>query len=156
MLGGGALGDRTGAIDIVAHLKDKYPHHGREGHESTGGGGSDGAVHTVQADVDQPDLLGAALVRMIHVHADWAPNGIKVLTALVDTGESSTYSVTYEIRATTTGSGTTIAIVATSASLKAETSVIIEAIVPVGSYIYAVLPATDVNKVGLEINFTII
>lgn len=148
--------ERTGAIDLVAHIKDKYPHHGREGHEGSGGGGSDGVVHSVQGAADQPDVLGTSLVRLIHVGSNWAPNGIKVINVLVDTGEASTYSVTFQIRSDTVTVTDTIATVATSASLKAETDVIENAIVPVDSYIYASLPATDVNQVGVEADFTII
>jgi len=143
--------ERIEVVDWQAHKKDPSAHHRADFQTISGGG-----AHTVQADVDQPDLLGTALVRMIHAHADWAPSGIKILTVKIDTGESSTYSVTFEIRATPTATGTTIATVATSASLEAETAILTNDVVPVGSYIYASLPATDVNKLGLEVNYTII
>lgn len=139
-------------LDILAHVKDPSAHH-RADFQTAGGGGG---THTVQVDVDQPDLLGTALVRMIHAHADWAPNGLEVVTVKIDTTESSTYSVTFQIRSTPTGSGTTIATVATSASEEAETSILTNSVVGPGDYIYAVLPATDVAKLGLEVNFNII
>ena len=148
--------DRTGVIDWPAHKADPSAHHPAHSQVTTSNGGGGTGVHTVQADVDQPDLLGTQLVRLLHVHEDWAPNGVKVITALVDTGEVSTYSVTYQIRSDPVTVTDTIVVVATAASLKEETSIIINAVVPVDSYIYGLLPATDVNKVGLEINFTII
>lgn len=147
--------DRPGVVDWPAHKADPSAHHPADS-QITSTTVSSGDVHTVQGDIDQPDILGTALVRMLHVHADWAPNGVRVLTALVDTGEASTYSVTYQIRSDPVTVTDTIATVATSASLKAETSVIENAAVPVDSYIYAALPGTDVNKVGLEINYIII
>lgn len=141
------------AIDLYSHIKDPSAHH-KADYRSLGGSGQ---TKSVQADIDQPDLLGTALVRMLHAHSDWAPNGLKLLTVKIDTGESSTYSVTFQVRTDPTdGSPTTIATVATSASLEAETSVLTNDIVGVGDYIYASLPATDVNKLGLEVNFTII
>ena len=139
-------------VDWQAHKKDPSAHHRADYQTTSGGEGP----HTVQTYVDEPDLLGTLSVRMLHVHADWAPNGIKVLTALVDTGELSTYSVTYQIRSDTVTVTDIIATVATAASLKAETSVIVNAVVPVDSYIFAVLPATDVNNLGLEVNYNII
>ena len=145
--------ERIQVTDWYAHKADPSAHH-KADYRSLGGSGG---VKTVQIDVDQPDLLGTALVRMIHAHSDWAPNGLQIQTVKIDTGESSTYSVTFQIRSTTTdATPTTIATVATSASLEAETSVLTNSVVGVGDYIYASLPATDINKLGLEINFTII
>lgn len=139
-------------IDIVAHKKDPFAHHNSH-HASSGG---IGGTWTVQAHIDQPDLLGTAEIRIIHAHERWAPQGIKILDVKIDTGESSTYSVTYEFRSTTTGSGTTIATVATSASLEAETSVLTNDTLGVGDYLFATLPATDVNWLGIEVNFEVI
>jgi len=145
--------NRPDAVDWLAHKKDPSAHH-RADFQTTGGSGK---TKTVQADVDQPDLLGTALVRLIHAHSDWAPNGLQLLTVKIDTGESSTYSVTFQIRTDPTdASPVTVATVATAASLEAETSVLTNDIVAVGSYVYATLPATDVNKLGLEVNFDII
>ena len=140
------------AVDLYSHIKDPSAHH-KADYRTFGGGDR---PWTVQADIDQPDLLGTALVRMLHAHSDWAPNGLTVLTVKIDTGESSTYSVTFQVRTDPTASPTTIATVATSASLEAETSVLTNNVVRVGDYIYASLPATDINKLGLEVNFTII
>jgi hypothetical protein len=145
--------DRIGVVDWQAHKADPSAHH-KADYRSGGGGGK---TKPVQATIDQPDLLAVRFLRLLHVHADWAPNGIKLLTVKIDTGESSTYSVTFQIRTTTTdASPVTIATVATSASLEAETSVLTNAIVDAGSYVYAILPATDLNQLGLEFNFDII
>ena len=145
--------ERLQVVDWHAHKADPSAHH-KADYRSRGGSGG---VKTVQVDVDQPDLLGTALVRMIHAHSDFAPNGLNIITVKIDTGESSTYSVTFQIRSDPTdASPTTIATVATAASLEAETSVLTNSVVGVGDYIYASLPATDVGKLGLEVNFTII
>ena len=145
--------DRIEVTDWDAHRRDPSAHHNADFRTSGGGG----KPWTVQFDIDQPDLLGTALVRIIRASSNWAPNGLKILNVLIDTGESSTYSVTYQIRTTTTdASPSTIATVATSASLLAETGVLTNDVVPVNGYIYAVLPATDVNKLGLEVDFDII
>ena len=139
--------DRGSTFDGESHAEDVNAHRP--------GGGSPG-VHTVQAAINQPDLLGTAEVRLIHAHADWAPNGLTLITVKIDTGESSTYSVDFEIRTEPTdGSPTAVATVATSASTEAETSSLTNADVSVGDYVYATLPATDVNQLGLEVNFTI-
>lgn len=138
--------DRRTVFEEEAHVDDKV------GHQVVATTG----VHTVQADVDQPDLLGTALVRLIHAHADWAPDGLTLLTCKIDTGENSTYSVDFQIRNTPTdGAPTAVATVATAGSEEAETSSLTNADVGVGDYVYAVLPVTDVNKLGLEVNFTI-
>lgn len=144
---------RRDAIDLQAHKKDPFAHHNSHFGSSGGTGGTDFAQMTI----DQPDILAESFVRILHVHADWAPQGIEVKTVLLDTGESSTYEVTYQIRTTTTdASPTTIATIATSASLLAETSVLENSVVGVGEYIYAILPATDLNQLGLEVNYQII
>ena len=142
------MGETT--TDWIAHKKDPSAHHNSHFGVTTN---TSGNTITVQAAIDQPDSLGTAEVRLIHAHSDWAPGGLKVVTVKIDTGESSTYSVTFEVRATPTASGTTIATVATSASTEAETSVLTNDAVGVGEYIYATLPATDVNNLGLEVNF---
>ncbi len=98
--------ERIQVLDIHAHVKDPSAHH-RADYQTQGGSG--GGTKTVQMDTDQPDLLGTALVRMIHAHADWAPNGLEVVTVKIDTTVASTYAVTYQIRSTPSGSGTTIA-----------------------------------------------
>lgn len=144
--------ERRQAIDLDAHKRDPFAHHNSHFASSGGVGG----VETVQVAVDRPDLLGTAEVRMIHAHADWAGNGLTVKTVKIDTGESSTYSVTFEVRTEPTdGSPITIATVATSTSTEAETDVLTNVVVNVGNYIYATLPATDVNNLGLEVNFTV-
>lgn len=139
------------AIDWVAHKKDPFAHH--NSHWGLDTVASAGNTMTCQIPVDQPDLLGTAEVRMIHANSDFSPNGIRVLNVHVDTGELSTYSVTFEIRATPTASGTTIATVATAAGTEADESVLTNDIVGVDEYVYATLPATDVNNIGLEFNF---
>lgn len=145
--------DPIQAVDWQAHRKDPSAHH-KADYRTAGGSGK---TTFIQATIDQPDTLDETFLRFLHVHAGWAPNGIKILTVKIDTGESSTYSVTYQIRTTTTdASPVTIATVATSASLEAETSVLINDVVVAGSYIYAILPATDINQLGLEVNFDII
>jgi len=145
--------DRIEVTDWQAHRRDPSAHHRADFLES----GGSGKIRTVQVAVDQPDILGTAEVRLIHAHADWAPGGLKVQTVKIDTGESSTYSVTFEIRTDPTdASPTTIATVATAAGTEAETSVLNNDVVGVGDYIYATLPATDINQLGLEVNFTII
>jgi len=144
--------DRRQVIDLAAHKADPFAHH--NSHYQTNGGTE--GVKTVQVAVDQPDFLGTAEVRLIHAHADWAIQGLTVKTVKIDTGESSTYSVTFEVRTSPTdGSPTTIATVATAASTEAETSVLTNVVVNVGDYIYATLPATDINQLGLEVNFYI-
>lgn len=145
--------NRIEVIDLQAHKKDTHPHH--NAHYRTSGGG--GRPPTAQMTIDQPDQLDESFIRFFHVHSGWAPNGIKILMAKIDTGEVSTYEVTYQIRATTTdGSPTTIVTLTTSASLEVETSILTNDVVAAGSYVYAVLPATDINQLGLEINFEII
>ena len=144
--------ERIQVVDWAAHKADPSAHH-KADYRTSGGGGR---TLTVQVAVDQPDLLGTAEVRMIHAHSDWAPNGLKILTVKLDTGESSTCSVDFEIRANPTATGTAIATVATAASEEAETSILTNDVVNVGDYIYAILPATDVNNLGLEVNFDII
>ena len=142
--------NRQEVIDLDAHKRDPFAHH--NSHFASSGG--DSGTAWAQATIDQPDLLDVAFFRFFHVHADWAPQGIKLLTVKIDTGESSTYSVTYQIRETPTdGSPVAIATVATSASLEAETSVLTNDVVEVGNYVYAILPATDLNQLGLEINY---
>lgn len=145
--------NRQEVIDLDAHKKDPFAHH--NSHYASRGGDSD--TDYAQMTIDKPDLLDESFVRILHVHENWAPQGIKVLTVLVDTGESSTYEVTYQVRTTTTdASPTTIATIATAASLLVETSILENNIVGVGEYIYALLPATDINQLGLEVNYVII
>ncbi len=139
-------------VDWIAHAKDPWAHH--HGHWGTVTNASSDNTITCQVPVDQPDLLGTALVPMLDIHANFAPNGIRIITVKILTSESSTYSVTFQIRDTTDdGSPTTIATVATAASTEAETSVLTNDTATVGQKIYASLPATDVGQLVVEVNF---
>ena len=113
-------------------------------------------VKSAQWDTDQPDELGTFLIKVLDVHADFAPNGITLLTAKLETGEDSTYEVTYQRRDTPAdASPDEIAVLETSASQEVETTVFTNGTVAAGQYIYVVIPATDVNKAGGLTNFTI-
>lgn len=141
---------RRQVIDLPAHKKDPFAHHNSHFGSS---GGTDG-VMTAQVPIDQPDLLGTALAPILDLDDLFAPNGIKILKVKILTGESSTYSVTFQIRDTTDdASPTFIATVATSGSTEAETIVLTNDTATVGQKIYAVLPATDVNQAWAIIIF---
>lgn len=113
-------------------------------------------VKSVQWDTDQPDLLGTALIKLLTVHSDFAPDGITIITVGLETGESSTYSVTYEIRNNPTdASPVTIKTIATAASEEVESSSLDEDSIAAGQIIYVVLPITDVGKASGFMNFTI-
>jgi len=110
---------------------------------------------TAQVHIDEPDGLGTQVCKLLYVHSDYAPNGINLITCRVETGESSSYSVDFEIwDDPLEGSPTAIATVATSSSTEAETSTLTNSSVDAGQYVMGSLPATDVNWVGMEITFT--
>lgn len=140
--------DRDTTFDNVSHTDDTEAHQPGIQLGST--------VKSVQWDTDQPDLLGTALIKLLTVHSDFAPNGITVITVGLETGESSTYEVTYQIRNNPTdATPTTIKTIATSASEEVESSSLDEDSVDAGQIVYVVLPATDVGKASGFMNFTI-
>lgn len=135
---------------------DRLPSHNenQQAHNAATQPGS--TVKSVQWDTDQPDLLGTALIKLLTVHSDFAPDGITIITVGLETGESSTYEVTYQIRDNPTdASPTTIETIATSASEEVESSSLDEDSVAAGQFVYVVLPATDVGKASGFMNFTI-
>lgn len=140
--------DRTSVIDLDTHGEDTT------GHKPGTPPGS--TVKSVQWDTDEPDELGTAEIKLLTVHSDFAPDGITIITVGLETSESSTYSVTYEIRDNPTdATPTTIKTIATSASEEVESSSLDEESVAAGQLVYVVLPVTDVNKASGFMNFTI-
>lgn len=108
--------------------------------------------------VDQPDRLAESDVELVYAHADKFPNGITLLSCGINTGdESSTYSVDFQIRSTPDdGTPTAVETVATSGSKVAEDDGTLSATaVAVDEYVYAVLPATDVDRVNVWVTYTI-
>jgi len=138
-----------GTVDIMkSHVLDT------KAHQTINVGAGAGMSMAV---IDQPDQLADANIELLYAHSDKFPSGCTLLSCGINTGqESSTYSVNFQIRtAPNDGSPTAVETVATSSSIVAEDDGSLSATaIGVGEYVYAVLPATDVDRVVLWITFT--
>jgi hypothetical protein len=141
--------DRSTTFDSESHSASTTAHQY--------GSAPGNAVKTAQVIIDQPDQLIESDIPLLFIHIDFAPNGITLISCGISTSASSTYSVDFEIRdAPNDGSPTAVETVATSGSLEAEDDGTLSATaVAVSEYVYAKLPATDVDQVGIWITYTI-
>lgn len=126
----------------------------------TVGGDTAGTVQTYMAlvPIDQPDLLAEADIELFYAHADIAPDGATIISCGLNTGdEESTYSVDFQIRATPDdGTPTAVETVATSGSKVAEDDgTLTNTAVGATEYIFAVLPATNVDRVVVWVTYRI-
>lgn len=105
-----------------------------------------GSVRTAQMDILNPDTVQGDIDRitLLSIHADWAPDGITLISCGIKTDVSSTYSVEFEIHDTPNGGAVdSIEVVATSASLEAEDDgTLTTSSVDAGQIIMVDLPAT--------------